>query len=104
MVAWLLTQVATQVFPFFNIPNSAVRLVIVALLMGFPIAMLVAWLYEFTGEGFVREEHVDPETKKSVRRVWDFVIIGILLLLVAVLIYGRLPSRSSSRETLSEKE
>lgn len=103
MVAWLLTQVATQVFPFFNIPNSAVRLVIVALLMGFPIAMLVAWLYEFTGEGFVREEHVDPETKKSVRRVWDFVIIGILLLLVAVLIYGRIPSRSSSGEPIPEK-
>ncbi|HEY6070505.1 MAG TPA: hypothetical protein VIU85_03945, partial [Chthoniobacterales bacterium] len=63
MVAWLLTQVATQVFPFFNIPNSAVRFVVVTLMLGFPIAMLVAWLYEFTGEGFVREEHVDPETK-----------------------------------------
>jgi len=42
MAAWLLTQVATQVFPFFDIPNSAVRFVIVVLVIGFPIAMLLA--------------------------------------------------------------
>src|SRR5205814_1427172 len=90
-------------FPFFDIPNSAVRFVIVVLLTGFPIAMLVSWLYEFTGEGFVREENIDPETRKSARRLWDFVIIGVLLLLVAVLIYGRLPSHSSSGEPIPEK-
>lgn len=103
MVAWLLTQVATQVFPFFDIPNSAVRFVVVVLLIGFPIAMLLAWLYEFTGEGFVREEDVDPTARRSARRYWDFVIIGVLLLLVAVLIYGRIPFRSSSGEPIPEK-
>jgi len=103
MVAWLLTQVATQVFPFFDILNSAVRFVIVALLLGFPIAMLLAWLYEFTGEGFVREKDVDPRKRQSAARVFNFVIIGILLLLIAVLIYGRLPSRSSSGELIPEK-
>jgi hypothetical protein len=45
MVAWLLTQVATQVFPFFEFPNWTVRLVIVVLLFGFPIAMSLAWVY-----------------------------------------------------------
>src|SRR5256714_553464 len=103
MVAWLLTQVATQVFPFFDIPNSAVRFVIVVLLIGFPIAMLLAWLYEFSAEGFVREEDVDLKTRNSARRLWDFVIIGVLLLLVAVLIYGRIPFRSSSGELIPEK-
>ena len=103
MVAWLLTQVATQVFPFFDIPNSAVRFVIVALLLGFPIAMLLAWLYEFTGEGFVREKDVDPQKRQSAARVSNFVIIGVLLLLIAVLIYGRLPSRSASGEPIPEK-
>jgi TolB-like protein/Flp pilus assembly protein TadD len=103
MVAWLLTQVATQVFPFFDIPNSAVRFVVVVLLIGFPIAMLLSWLYEFTGEGFVREEDVDPTTRQSARRYWDFVIIGVLLLLVAVLIYGRIPFRSSIGELIPEK-
>src|SRR2546423_1262022 len=103
MVAWLLTQIATQVFPFFDIPNSAVRFVIVALLLGFPIAMALAWLYEFTDKGLVREEDVDPAGKKNAGRVFNFAIIGVLLLLIAVLIYGRLPSRSSSGEPIPEK-
>ena len=103
MGAWLVTQIATQVFPFFDIPNSAVRFVIVALLLGFPIAMALAWIYEFTGAGFVRDENVDPNVRKSAGRLLDFVIIGVLLLLVAVLIYGRLPFRSSSGELIPDK-
>jgi TolB-like protein/Tfp pilus assembly protein PilF len=103
MVAWLVTQIATQVFPFFDIPNAAVRFVIIALLIGFPIAMLLAWLYDFTGAGFVREEDVDPSVRKSAGRLLDFVIIGVLLLLIAVLIYGRLPLRSSSGEPIPDK-
>jgi TolB-like protein/Tfp pilus assembly protein PilF len=103
MGAWLVTQIATQVFPFFDIPNSAVRFVIVALLLGFPIAMALAWIYEFTGAGFVRDEDVDPNVRKSAARLLDFVIIGVLLLLVAVLIYGRLPFRSSSGEPIPDK-
>src|SRR6266481_331874 len=103
MVAWLLTQIATQVFPFFDIPNSAVRFVIVVLIIGFPIAMLLAWLYEFTSEGLVREEDVDPAARQSSGRVFHFTIIGILLLLIVVLIYERLPSHSSSGELIPDK-
>ena len=51
VVAWFLTQLTTQVFPFFEIPNSAVRFVVIALAVGFPIAMLLSWLYELTPEG-----------------------------------------------------
>src|SRR5256714_591089 len=103
MVAWLLTQIATQVFPFFDVPNSAERFVIVVLIIGFPIAMLLAWLYEFTSKGFVREEDVDPVARQSSGRVFNFTIVGILLLLIAVLIYERLPSHSSSGELIPDK-
>ena len=48
VVAWFLTQLTTQVFPFFEIPNSAVRFVVIALAVGFPIAMLLSWIYELT--------------------------------------------------------
>jgi TolB-like protein/Flp pilus assembly protein TadD len=77
--------------------------VIVALMLGFPIAMLLAWVYEFTPEGIVREEDVDPVARKSAGRILDFVIIGVLLLLIALLFYGRLPFRSSSGEPIPEK-
>ena len=102
-MSWLLIQIATQVFPFFEIPNSTVRFVVVALVVGFPIAMLVAWLYQLTPEGFVREEEVDPVTRKGLGRKMDFVIIGVLLLVIAMLVYQRLPFRSLAGETIPQK-
>ena len=44
VVAWLLIQIATQVFPFFEIPNWAVRLVVLVLIAGFPVALVFSWL------------------------------------------------------------
>ena len=102
-MSWLLIQIATQVFPFFEIPNSTVRFVVVALVFGFPIAMLVAWLYELTPAGFVREEEVDPATRKGLGRKMDFAIIGVLLLVIVMLIYQRLPFRSLAGETIPQK-
>ena len=107
VVAWFLTQLTTQVFPFFEIPNSAIRFVVIALAVGFPIAMSLSWLYEFTPEGIVRSEDLDPVKARSVRRatgrILDFVIIGVLLLVIAMLIYERRPFRTSARELISEK-
>ena len=51
VVAWLLIQIATQVFPFFEIPSWAVRLVVLLLALGFPIALILAWAFELTPEG-----------------------------------------------------
>ena len=51
VVAWLLMQVATQVFPFFDIPNWVVRLVILLPRLGFPVALIIAWAFEVTPKG-----------------------------------------------------
>ena len=56
VVAWLLVQVATQAFPFFEIPNWAVRLVVLAIVIGFPVALGIAWAFELTPEGLKRTE------------------------------------------------
>ena len=103
MGAWLLAQIATQIFPFFNVPNSAVRFVIIALLLGFPIAMALSWIYELTPQGIVRTEDVDPATQRQFGRKVDFVIIGVLLLVIAMLVYQRLPFRTESGEAILEK-
>ena len=60
VVAWVLVQVATQVFPFFEVPNWTVRLVILALCLGFPIAVVLAWAYDITPSGIKRTEEVSP--------------------------------------------
>ena len=41
VVSWLLIQIATQVFPFFDIPNWAVRVVVLLLVLGFPVALVL---------------------------------------------------------------
>jgi TolB-like protein len=107
VVAWFLTQLTTQVFPFFEIPNSAVRFVVIALAIGFPIAMLLSWLYELTPEGIVRTEDLDPVQARSVQRatgrILDFIIIGVLLLVIAMLIIGRHPFYTQTGESISQK-
>jgi hypothetical protein len=56
IVGWLLVQIATQVFPFLEIPNWVVRLVIALVVIGFPIALVIAWVFEATPEGIRRTE------------------------------------------------
>jgi TolB-like protein/Tfp pilus assembly protein PilF len=107
VVAWFLTQLTTQVFPFFEIPNSAVRFVVIALVIGFPIAMLLAWLYELTPEGIVRTEDLHPAQARSIQRatgrILDFIIIGVLLLVIAMLMVGRSPFYGLAGESISQK-
>ena len=64
IVGWLSIQIATQVFPFLEIPNWVVRLVIVAVAIGFPIALVIAWAFELTPEGLKRTEDVDASGER----------------------------------------
>src|SRR2546423_1172064 len=59
VLSWLLIQIATQVFPFFEIPTWAVRLVIVALVLGFPVALLLSWAFDLTPSGIKRTDEVE---------------------------------------------
>jgi TolB-like protein len=106
VVAWLLMQVASQIFPFFEIPNWAVRLVVLLLILGFPIALVLAWAFELTPEGLKRTEDVDLSdsvTRRTGRKL-DFLIIAVLLLVIGILLYQRLhPGVSPSRFNVAEK-
>src|SRR2546426_5546517 len=106
VVAWLLMQVASQIFPFFEIPNWAVRLVVPLLIIGFPVAMILAWAFELTPEGIKRTEDVDLSkslTRKTGRKL-DFFIIAVLLLVIAILLFQRLhPNVSPAVSSALEK-
>ncbi|MBA2242091.1 MAG: hypothetical protein H0W04_04285, partial [Chthoniobacterales bacterium] len=56
VVGWLLVQIATQVFPFFEVPTWAVRLVILLLILGFPVALVLAWAFDLTPGGVTRTD------------------------------------------------
>ena len=59
VAAWLLIQIATQVFPFFEIPNWAVRLIVLVSVLGFPIALTLSWIFDLTPQGIRRTEESD---------------------------------------------
>ncbi len=78
VVAWLLIQVATQVFPFFEIPNWAVRLVVLLLILGFPVALIFSWAFEITPEGIKRESEIAPDksiTRRTGRKLTALIVI-----------------------------
>src|ERR1700693_1123472 len=77
VVGWVIAQIATQIFPFLEIPNWVVRLVIVLIAIGFPIALVIAWAFEATPEGIKRTEDVDVDTvaKQPKKYTWIYVVV-----------------------------
>ncbi len=97
IVGWLLVQVATQVFPFLEIPNWVVRLVIALVAVGFPIALVIAWAFELTPEGLKRTEDVDRATARQPRKyVWIFVAAAGAALSVGLFFIGRYTVRNTA--------
>ena len=93
-VAWLLTEIATQVFPFFEIPNWVVRLVVLVVIAGFPIAVVVAWAFELTPEGLKRTEIADAKYPlgRSPKRAWIYIVIIAGAISVGIFFLGRYTS------------
>jgi adenylate cyclase len=90
IVGWLLVQVATQVFPFLEIPNWVVRLVIALVVIGFPIALVIAWAFEATSEGIKRTEDVDLTVQRGAKKhVWIYVVVIAAAISVALFFLGR---------------
>ena len=90
VVGWLLTQVATQVFPFFDVPNWGIRLVVLIIAIGFPISLIIAWAFELTPEGLKRTEVADRDAVKSSRnKAWIYVVITAAALSVGLFFVGR---------------
>jgi TolB-like protein/tetratricopeptide (TPR) repeat protein len=95
VVAWLLMQVASQIFPFFEIPNWAVRLVVLLLIIGFPVALILAWAFELTPEGIKRTEFADELPKKSRRsRAWIYVMVVAGAISLSLFFFGRYTTTS----------
>src|ERR1700730_17049193 len=91
VVAWLLVQVATQVFPFLEIPNWVVRLVIAIVVIGFPIALVIAWAFEATPEGIKTTEAADamPTIPGQGKRAWIYIVVVGGMISVALFFLGR---------------
>src|SRR5436190_16138386 len=97
-IGWLIVQVATQVFPFLEIPNWVVRLVIVLIAIGFPIALVIAWAFEATPEGIKRTETADamPVTAAPKKHTWIYVVVIAAAISVTLFFLGRYTAGNKS--------
>src|SRR5437667_9829273 len=107
VVGWLLVQVTTQVFPIFEIPNWALRLIVLAIIIGFPIALVIAWAFELTPEGLKRTEDVDlaAPAPRPRHRAWVVVVIIAGAMSLGLFFLGRMtaPSKQSGANEVSSK-
>ncbi len=99
--AWLVVQVATQVFPFFDVPTWTVRWIVVAAVIGFPFLIAFAWFYEITPQGLKRESEVDRDdsmTRQTGRRLdrWIIAVMGIAIVALLADQFVMRPSASTA--------
>ena len=88
--AWMLLQIADVIFPGLGIPEAAIRYVMIAALVGFPIALVIGWMYEFTPDGIVRTAALSESARVSdlSLRGTDYVILSAMVLVAVSVTYG----------------
>jgi TolB-like protein/Tfp pilus assembly protein PilF len=84
IAAWLLIEITATTFPILKLPDWSVTLVTVLVLIGFPLALILAWAFELTPEGIKKEKDVDRSESIThvTGRKLDFAIIGVLAITV----------------------
>jgi TolB-like protein/Flp pilus assembly protein TadD len=97
VVAWLLIQAASILFPTYEAPVWVMKVFVAAVLLGFPIALVIAWAFEMTPEGMKRTENVSPDEviPQWSRRKFAALIITLALVAAGLLAFQFLRPRST---------
>ena len=91
IVAWLLLQVADVILDNIEAPAWVFQAILLLLVIGFPVALILAWAFELTPEGLKKEEDVDrsQSVTHATGRKLDFLIIGALVLALGYFSYDK---------------
>jgi TolB-like protein/Tfp pilus assembly protein PilF len=100
---WALSQGIAQVFPVFDVPNWAIRLIVLLIIIGFPVAVVLAWAFEITPEGIKRTEDVDLADERAPKKhVWIYVVVIGAALSIALFFLGRYTAGNSASAARTE--
>jgi TolB-like protein/Tfp pilus assembly protein PilF len=91
VAGWALSQGIAQVLPVFEIPNWVIRLIVLLIVIGLPIALVLAWMFELTPQGIKRTETADamPGTTRRKKRAWIYVVAIAGLFSIGLFFLGR---------------
>jgi len=97
IVAWLLIQAASILFPTFEAPLWVMKVFVTAVILGFPVALILAWAFELTPEGIRRAEEVAPREAKTPKagRKWTAIVVAAAVLAAALFAFQFARTRSS---------
>ena len=99
VVAWLLVQVGSILFPTFEVPSWVMKVYVTAIAVGFPVALVMAWAFELTPQGLKRTEAADAAQEHSARGGWIAVIVITTALSLGLFLLGRYTaSQAAPRE------
>src|SRR5947199_2568433 len=89
IVAWLLIQAASILFPTFEAPPWVMKVFVTAVILGFPVALILAWAFELTPEGIRRSEEIPPQESQTAKRgsKWTTIILAAAVLAAALLAF-----------------
>jgi uncharacterized SAM-binding protein YcdF (DUF218 family) len=98
VAGWALSQGIAQVFPVFDIPNWAIRLVVLLMMIGLPIALVLAWTFEITPQGIKRTEDVDlaVAAQQPKKRTWIFVVVMGAAISIGLFLLGRYSAKNAT--------
>src|SRR5204863_352917 len=96
VAGWALSQGIAQVFPVFDISNWAIRLIVLLIIIGLPIALILAWMFEITPQGIKRTATADamPGATRGKKQVWIYVVIIGAAISMGLFFLGRYSARS----------
>ena len=88
VAGWLVVQIVTQVFPIFHVSELIQRIIVLAIIAGFPVALVLSWIYELTPQGIVKTDEVTPDASitRATGQKLNRAIIGVLVLAVMMLL------------------
>ena len=107
VVAWLVMQIAATIVPALHLPDTITSTVVVLVLLGFPIALVIAWAFESTPEGIKRTEAADIARQHARGGAWVYVVLVGIALSIALFFVGRftspwMPQQSGPADTSSK--
>src|ERR1700739_1105696 len=110
VAGWLVVQIVTQVFPIFHVSELVQRIIVLAIIAGFPLALVLSWIYELTPQGLVKTDEVTPEAsitratgQKLNRAIISVLVLAVMMLLAKVLWPQQAPAPAAAAPAVPTK-